>query len=152
MRVPAAQGDLLDIIVWVALANPDHIHHAAAQTYWHRTARDNLWFCRHTMIGMMRLLCQPAFMNQRVLTPTQAFEAYQHTRAQTRVGMLVDVADLETVWLDLAKKVQWPPRMWPDAYLAAFAIAGNLRLTSFDGDFSRFPGLDWLHLTAEVSA
>lgn len=38
------------------------------------------------------------------------------------------------------------PKDWSDADLAAFAIAGDLRLVSFDRDFARFPGLDLLHL------
>jgi predicted nucleic acid-binding protein len=40
------------------------------------------------------------------------------------------------------------PRLWTDAYLAAFAIAGGLRLVTFDRGFSRFPGLDLLLLSA----
>ncbi len=38
------------------------------------------------------------------------------------------------------------PRLWTDAYLAAFAVAGNLRLVTFDKDFERFPGLNLLRL------
>ncbi len=37
-------------------------------------------------------------------------------------------------------------RTWSDAYLAAFAESGNLRLISFDSDFSLFPNLNWLRL------
>jgi predicted nucleic acid-binding protein len=37
------------------------------------------------------------------------------------------------------------PRLWTDAYLAAFARAGRMRLVSFDRHFSRFDDLD-LHL------
>lgn len=35
---------------------------------------------------------------------------------------------------------------WTDAYLAAFAAAGGHRLVAFDADFSRYPGLAFLHL------
>ena len=34
-------------------------------------------------------------------------------------------------------------RLVPDAHLAALAIEHGLVLCSSDGDFSRFPGLDW---------
>jgi predicted nucleic acid-binding protein len=37
-------------------------------------------------------------------------------------------------------------RQWTDAYLAAFARAGGLRFVSFDGDFTRFEGLNLLRL------
>ena len=37
-----------------------------------------------------------------------------------------------------------PPRLCTDAYLAALAIANGWRLVSFDRDFERFQGLQWL--------
>jgi predicted nucleic acid-binding protein len=36
------------------------------------------------------------------------------------------------------------PKLWQDAYLAAFARAAKLRLVTFDGGFQQFEGL---HLT-----
>ncbi len=38
--------------------------------------------------------------------------------------------------------------LWTDAYLAVFAMVGNCRLVSFDGDFKRFSGQDFLPLNA----
>jgi Tol biopolymer transport system component len=35
---------------------------------------------------------------------------------------------------------------WTDAYLAAFASASDCRLVAFDGDFQRYPGVEFLHL------
>ena len=37
-------------------------------------------------------------------------------------------------------------RLWTDAYLAAFSFASGCRLVSFDADFRRFPGLNFLRL------
>ena len=37
-----------------------------------------------------------------------------------------------------------PARLCTDAYLAALAIANGWRLVSFDRDFERFEGLQWL--------
>jgi predicted nucleic acid-binding protein len=34
--------------------------------------------------------------------------------------------------------------------MAAFAISSQCRLVSFDGDFNRFAGLDFLHLKTGV--
>lgn len=36
-------------------------------------------------------------------------------------------------------------RLVPDAHLAALALEHGLRLCSSDGDFARFPGLDWFN-------
>jgi predicted nucleic acid-binding protein len=41
------------------------------------------------------------------------------------------------------------PKLWTDAYLAAFAVAGNHRIVTFDGDFQEFPGLNLLLLQSE---
>jgi len=38
------------------------------------------------------------------------------------------------------------PRLWTDAYLAAFAMAGGLQLVTFDQDFRRFQGLSCILL------
>jgi predicted nucleic acid-binding protein len=35
-----------------------------------------------------------------------------------------------------------------DAYLGAYARAAGCRIVAFDNDFSRFQGVDFLHLTA----
>jgi predicted nucleic acid-binding protein len=56
---------------------------------------------------------------------------------------------LEGVWRQLAETETASPKLWMDAYLAAFAITGGLRLVTFDKDFRKFEnqGLDWLLLT-----
>lgn len=41
------------------------------------------------------------------------------------------------------------PKLWTDAHLAAFAIAGNQRVVTFDGDFEGFSGLNLLLLQSE---
>jgi len=46
----------------------------------------------------------------------------------------------------ISRSVSLTPKLWTDAYLAAFARAGGLRLVSFDHDFTRFADLDLLLL------
>jgi predicted nucleic acid-binding protein len=41
-------------------------------------------------------------------------------------------------WRQLAALDTASPKVWMDAYLAAFAICGGLRLVTLDSDFSRF--------------
>ena len=40
-----------------------------------------------------------------------------------------------------------PARLHTDAYLAALAISNGWRLVSFDRDFKRFNGLNWLQIS-----
>ena len=39
------------------------------------------------------------------------------------------------------KGYPFSPKLWQDAYLAAFAMAGNLQLVTFDAGFQKFEGL-----------
>jgi uncharacterized protein len=86
------RGDLPDINVWLALVQPDHIHHAAAQAYWRETMLrlmqeaagesiaqqlEKLYFCRTTMLGLIRVLCQSERAKGRQVEMHQAMAAYQ---------------------------------------------------------------------------
>jgi len=48
------------------------------------------------------------------------------------------------LWQHIATRDTASPKVWMDAYLAAFAISGGLRLASLDQDFKNFQphGLD----------
>jgi toxin-antitoxin system PIN domain toxin len=140
-------GDLLDTNVWLALMVPHHPHHGEAQTYWQTGTSEFLVFCRQTQIGLMRLLGNSAIMNAQPHTPAQSWAAYTTLSADRSVKMWADPPGLESEIARLTASVTWPAPMWSDAYLAAFAKTSHLRLVSFDRDFSRFPGLHWLHLT-----
>jgi uncharacterized protein len=44
------------------------------------------------------------------------------------------------------------PNLGPDAHLAALAMQHGLTLCSSDGDFARFPGLQWENPLASPAA
>lgn len=48
---------------------------------------------------------------------------------------------LETWWRQFTQFPQYSPNVWNDAYLAAFSLAGNYELVTFDKGFARYPGL-----------
>jgi len=47
---------------------------------------------------------------------------------------------LVPIWHRLAALPSASPKVWMDAYLAAFATAGDLDMITFDQGFSQFPG------------
>ena len=53
------------------------------------------------------------------------------------------------LWRTLAAADSASPKVWMDAYLAAFAIAGGLRLVTLDRDYKNFvpQGLDLVLLS-----
>jgi len=140
-------GDLPDLNVWLALAIAEHPHHRAAQAYWRDKAAARIWFCRVTMLGLVRLLAQPKLMGEAALSLRDAFDVYLRFAALPEVGLCTEPADCEHMLAALLEPAT-PARLWTDAYLAAFALAGGLRLVTFDKDFARFGGIARLQLSA----
>lgn len=138
--------DLPDINVWLAFSVVDHAHHQRARRYWYDESGDKLAFCRVTALGFLRLSTNSAAMAGQPLTVPQAWKVYGEFRRLPEVMLAVEPEGCEA-WLEHWAMGNNPaPRQWTDAYLAAFAKAGGLRLVSFDGDFNRFDGLDLLRL------
>ena len=144
----ASPMDLPDVNVWLAFSVASHAHHERARRYWYEESDDQLAFCRVTALGFLRLSTNAAAMGGKPLTVPQAWQAYGNFRRLPEVVLAAEPEGCET-WLE-----QWTqgsiakPQQWTDAYLAAFARAGGLRLVSFDGDFTHFEGIDLLRLKA----
>ena len=138
-------GDLPDVDVWLALAATQHPHHEAAAAHWGQREDEQVWFCRITMLGLVRLLSNPKVMGEQALSLTQSLAAYDRFAAVPEIG-------LHAEHLDCARKLRLylapalPARLLTDAYLAAFATTAGLRLVTYDRDFARFDGLDCLRL------
>ena len=148
-------GDLPDLNVWLALVVAEHPHHTAARAYWGQQQAapalgPRAWFCRSTMLGLVRLLTQPRLMGEGVLGLPEAHAIYQQLRQTEGVGFAGDAESADALlarWLT-GGDAPLPARLWTGAWLAASAEAAGLRLVSFDADFARFPLTRRLHLTA----
>ncbi|MGH7247689.1 MAG: TA system VapC family ribonuclease toxin [Pseudomonadota bacterium] len=141
--------DLLDASVWVLLSAPDHVHHARALRYWEEEAGEEIVFCRVTALALLRHLTNPRVLGAAVLDGAAAWRALRIWLSVPGVRMLAEPTALDQ-WLE-----RWSVTLdlrggdWTDAYLAAFAAAGGCRLVAFDGDFSRYAGVTFLHLRAQ---
>lgn len=163
------RGDLPDVNIWLALVQPDHSHHSVAQAYWQETMQrltqqedaqmptgqsQKMYFCRTTMLGLVRVLCQSERAKGRHIEMHQAMAAYQ------RFMDIDEVAFLQEPWLGVDATLTMllnvhqnlPLRLSTDVYLAAVAQTTGLRLVSFDRDYLRFDGLDCLILSDKPSA
>jgi toxin-antitoxin system PIN domain toxin len=123
----------------------NHIHHAPAAHYWKEIADTQVAFTRISMIGLLRLSSQPRVLSL-TLSNTEAWAIYQDFMALPNIQLLAEPAGLDTHFLALSTQAPLPHRLWTDAYLAAFALSSGCRLVSFDADFARFRGLNFLHL------
>ena len=142
---------LCDSGVWLALALEGHTHHAAARD-WLETVDDpgSVFFCRATQQSLLRLLTNVsvlAAVGSAPLTNRQAWSVYDAFLADDRIVLQArEPAGLERRWRQLAARDTASPKLWMDAYLAAFAIAAGHQLVTTDKAFRQFKGLDVLVL------
>ena len=145
--MPSEPSDLLDVNVWLALMDVNHVHHERARRYWQEESRPSVGFCRVSMLGLLRLATNPTVMRGQAFTPEEAWRAYRQFRALPEVLFLHEPAELETQMAAWSERSDFPARRWTDCYLAALASVSACRLVSFDRDYLQFPGLDFFHLT-----
>jgi toxin-antitoxin system PIN domain toxin len=120
-----------DVNVWLALATAGHIHHKDAKRWFESLGEADLFFCRFTQIGLLRLLTTAAIMGRDVLNQRQAWQAYDKFLAGG-VRFLEEPSALEDHFRRLTRLTSPSPKEWADAYLAAFALGSGLILATLD--------------------
>src|SRR4051794_4842344 len=79
---------LADVNVWVAIAHEAHLHHRPARKWFHELDRDQLWFCRFTQMGLLRLLTNARVMGDQARSQVEAWEVLDQFFANGRVQYL----------------------------------------------------------------
>lgn len=144
---------LVDTNVWLALTLSKHALHRASRDWLDETtSQDLLLFCRSTQQSYLRLLTTAQVLapyGNPPLSNSQAWQAYQ-TWVQTEgVSIVEEPADLEENWKAAAVRDTASPKLWMDAYLAAFAMSAGYQLVTTDNAFKQFKGLE-LRLLSSV--
>ena len=132
---------LCDVNVLLALCYEGHVHHPQALTWFEGQEDFEVVLCRNTQLGLLRLLSNPAVMGQDACTLEQAWGVYDIIVRDTRFEFTAEPEGLEPFLRLYSSAGQVSPKLWQDAYLAAFARAAKLRLVTFDRGFSKFEGL-----------
>ncbi|MDE3076920.1 MAG: PIN domain-containing protein [Chloroflexota bacterium] len=143
--------NLCDCNVWLALALSRHVHQPAARDWLENISQPaTVLFCRVTQQTFLRLLTNAAVLapyGNPPLTNTAAWAAYDALLTDDRIVFREEEPDgLESHWKEFALRDTASPKLWMDAYLAAFALAGGCQLVTTDTAFRQFPGLDLLVL------
>ena len=137
---------LADSNIWLALSLSGHVFHNAAEAWFLSQSKSSkVAFCRSTQHSYLRLLTTAAVVSSYGIAPLSnddAWLAYQGWQADARVTYLDEPAGIEATWQTLAARKSASPKVWMDAYLAAFAMAGGLQLVTTDKDFKQFNGLN----------
>src|SRR3989440_468178 len=124
---------LPDINVWLALTFDSHVHHPSAKTWFDGLPTGTVcFFCRLTQQGFLRLATNPSVFGKHAVTLPDAWHKYDLLMSDPRVAFAEEAADLETHWRTFTQQQSFSPQVWNDAYLAAFARAGNLEPVTFD--------------------
>jgi len=136
--------DLPDINVWLALVDQNHSHHVAAARYWDELSHAELAFTRLSMLGLLRLSAP-----SRTLSVGEAWRIYEQFASLSHVRFLAEPSGLDAQFHAFTTaSSSFSRHLWTNAYLAAFVCASGCRFVSFDADFARFAGLDFLHLAS----
>jgi len=138
---------LLDINVWIAMTFDSHEHYAAATTWFNAVKEQQIFFCRMTQQGFLRLACNPRVSGQNALTLAQAWHTYDQYLDDPRVSFAEEPVDLEKIWRDYTQHQSFSHHVWSDAYLAAFAVAGGYELVTFDKACAKYAGVNCTVLT-----
>lgn len=137
---------LVDSSVWLALALSGHERHEDASN-WIAEQEENrsAAFCRLTQLTLLRLLTTKAVLSPYGIPPLtneQASHLYTSLLGDRRIGFAPEPPGLERCWAAYAERPSASPKLWMDAYLAAFAFVGSYQLVTLDGAFLQFEALD----------
>jgi toxin-antitoxin system PIN domain toxin len=139
--------DLLDVNVWLALVDENHVHHEKAITYWREQSASEIAFCRVTALAFLRLSTHPKILS-RPLSSEEAWDIYQRYRVEARVVFILDSPGVDQGFMEYTRQSGFMHQLWTDCYLAALASFRNCRVVSFDQDFHRFSKLAFLDIGA----
>lgn len=134
---------LPDSNVWLALALPVHAFHPQARAWFVRQPLGHACLCRATQHSLLRLLTTTALFAPYGLPPLSnaaAWSLFDGLRADPRTGWSEEPPDLAAHWKVRSSADHPAPKMWMDAYLAAFAEAGGLDLVTTDHALARSLG------------
>ncbi|CAN5856143.1 type II toxin-antitoxin system VapC family toxin [soil metagenome] len=147
---------LVDSGVWVALSIEVHEFHHAATT-WLSTVMDpaSVRFCRATQQSFLRLITTAAVFSRyglQPLTNDRAWSTYETLLADDRIVFQErEPWGLDSRWKEFTARGTASPKLWMDAYMAAFARASGYRLVTTDAAFAQFDGLDLVLLGSSTN-
>lgn len=133
---------LFDSNVWLALTFPTHPHHALVKKVFGRASIESpACFCRATQQSFLRLATTPVLLHAYGalgFTNQDAVKLIKTLSSLATVSTLEEPSGLEPRWLELAGLPSSSPKVWMDAYLAAFSIRHGVEFVTLDRDFQNF--------------
>ena len=136
-------GALVDVNVLVALMHARHVHSAPAVNWLAGHEQPGaVVICRVSQMGALRILTHPSAMKDEVKSASEFWDGWQRLMDDDRFALVGEPAGLENAWRALTAALPRGKPAETDCYLAAFAIAGNHSLVSFDRGLRQFASLN----------
>ena len=132
---------LPDVNFWLALVFESHAHHLAAKTWMLTAPIQSCCFCRLTQMGFLRLTTNRKIFPSDALTMRDAWQVYDTLLSDHRIIFADEPNGLETQWRSMTQSRLFSPKVWNDAYLAAFAVTADFEMVTFDNGFSQYKNL-----------
>jgi uncharacterized protein len=147
MRTAAAVPYLADVNVLVALLHERHAKTAQTVAWLEGQEQSGIVaLCRVVQMGVLRVLTNPAWLKDEVLTAAAVWQGWDRLLSDERFTRVDEPAGLEREWRTLTGPFAAGRCAETDTYLAAFARAGGYRLLTFDQGFARLKSVDALVL------
>jgi toxin-antitoxin system PIN domain toxin len=124
-----------DLNIWFALSVEGHIHGGVAWQWLDAVPNGKkLIFCRHTHLGLIRLLTNTAAMGKRAMTIAEAMEVYEAWLGDPRVVFFPEPRDLNAAFREAVAPLGKLPASHAvaDCYLLAFAKEVGSTLVTLD--------------------
>ena len=134
---------LCDVNVLLALVTDRHALHALAVRWADNISADGAVLCRVAQMGLLRLLNNPAVMGDEALDAAGCWSLWRRLLEDERLRFASEEPPgLDAAFERFTTGRAFSPRVWSDAYLAAYAHAAGHTLVTFDKGFRGFPGLN----------
>lgn len=112
----------------------NHRHCFTAWEWFSGLANDNLFFCRITQLGLLRLLTTAGVMGDEVLTVGAAWNIYDRWLEDRRITMRHEPAGIHTAFRAATQPLARlsAPKAIVDAWLLALSQTTRATLVTFD--------------------
>lgn len=133
---------LCDVNLLLALVTDRHEHHTTVAQWIASMPAGEVVICRIVQTGLLRLLNNPSVMKEETLDTDDCWLLWHRLLDDDRVLFLpAEPVGLDAIFESFTSGHRFSPRLWTDAYLAAYAYASGLTIVTFDSGFSKFTGL-----------
>lgn len=133
---------LADVNVLLPLLVRHHIHHEVALHWFNDLIAGQAVLCRFVQLALIRLLGNSSIMGEYAISASAAWSLIEELMEDERMEFTAEPALLDSVLPKLLKYAVPTNKLVGDAYLAAFSIAAQMRLTTIDKGFGQFREVD----------